>query len=75
MIGLIAYDVITRQNSRWENVAVMGLTFCVAAYCYGVWWGLAFVQAMALYLLFYNDGNVFRDPSAEDEPATAEPAA
>jgi MFS family permease len=75
MFGLIGYDLITRQNHRWENVGIMALTFAVSGYCYGIWWGIAFVQAMALYLLFYDEAPPAAQPSIQTGESIAEPPA
>ncbi len=50
MVGLVAFDAITRRGFRAEPWLLMGLTAIFSGISYGPTWALGFVGAMAVYL-------------------------
>ena len=51
MVGLIAFDLITRRAPpHSESWLLIGLTGLIASVSYGIWWSMAFMGAMAAWL-------------------------
>lgn len=48
MLGLVAFDLVTRRAARWEEPALVLVTGVVTGACYGPWIGAGFVGAMGL---------------------------
>lgn len=50
MVGMIAFDLITRRRSPYEPWLLLGLTVVVSAVTYDLRWAAGFGAAMGLYL-------------------------
>jgi dipeptide/tripeptide permease len=48
MVGLLAFDIITRRNAKWEEDALIVVTGVVTGICYGWMVGLWFFAHMGL---------------------------
>lgn len=52
MVGLFAFDQITRKEAEWEESALIAVTTLTTGICYGVWVGLWFGVHMLLRKVF-----------------------
>lgn len=51
LIGLVVFDQVTKRDLKAEPWVLAGLTFAVATYSYGAFYGLLFTGPLVLYVI------------------------